>query len=75
MDSDRRADNIYKINTSASVAAQIASAAVQNAEGKLKVSSRSDTASSVQTPLKIDLIYTHHSITTSIQTKCSEGSW
>lgn len=74
MESDRKADNIYKLNTTASVRALVASA-VQSAEGKLKLSSRSDAAYSGQNPLKSDLISTHHPIMTDIQTKYSEGSW
>ncbi len=70
MESDRRAGNIYKLSAAARA---LLSSAVQIAEGKLKLSSRSDAAYSGQTPLKSNLISTHHPIMTDIQTKYSEG--
>lgn len=74
MESDWRAGNIYKLNAAARIRAPLSSA-VQSAEGKLKLSSRSDAAYSGQNPLKLYLISTHHPIMTEIQTKYSEGSW
>lgn len=63
MESDWRAGNIYKLSAAARVRALLSSA-VQIAEGKLKLSSRSD-----KNPLKSDLISTRHPIMTDIQTK------
>lgn len=58
-ESDRRSDNIYKLNTTASLTALVSSA-VQNVARKLKVSPRSDTTYSDQTP--INPIFAWHAI-------------